>query len=65
MELCEDKKPIILVVDDVEINLEMIINMIEKMGYIGRGASNLQEVIEEMEKELPTLILLDIKCAKY
>ncbi len=60
MELCEDKKPIILVVDDVEINLEMIINMIEKMGYIGRGASNLQEVIEEMEKELPTLILLDI-----
>jgi len=60
MEQYEDKKPIILVVYDVEINLGMLINMIENMGYIGRGASNPQEVMEEIEKEMPALILLDI-----
>lgn len=60
MEQGEEKKPVILVVDDVEINLEMLINMIEKMGYIGRGASNFEEVKEEIEREMPMLILLDI-----
>lgn len=52
--------PVILIVDDVEINVEILLNMVELMGYTGKTATSAAMALTQMEKELPDLILLDV-----
>lgn len=60
MEQNENKKPVILIVDDVNINVELLADMIERMGYTARQANSVREAIEQIGRELPQMILLDI-----
>ena len=52
--------PVILIVDDVEVNARLLKKMVEKMGYQGLTATGVKETVSQMQKELPQLILLDI-----
>lgn len=52
--------PVILIVDDVEVNARLLKKMVEKMGYQGLTATGVKEAVSQMQKELPQLILLDI-----
>lgn len=60
MEQKSDKTPVILIVDDVEVNARLLKKMVEKIGYIGITAAGVNEAVKLMEKNLPQLILLDI-----
>ncbi|MDE7436133.1 MAG: response regulator [Lachnospiraceae bacterium] len=60
MEQNENNKPVILIVDDVNINVELLADMIERMGYVARQANSVREAIEQIGRELPQMILLDI-----
>lgn len=60
MELFENEVPIVLIVDDVELNAELLKGMIHRMGFIGRTATSAKEAIEQIRQELPQLIMLDI-----
>lgn len=56
----DKEKPVILIVDDVEINVELLSEMIEQMGFAARGATNVREAFGVISREQPQLILLDI-----
>ena len=56
--------PVILIVDDVEVNARLLKKMVEKMGYQGLTATGVKEAVSQMQKELPQLILLDIMMPK-
>lgn len=55
-----DKKPYILVVDDVPKNLQVIGETLAEVGYDISPASNGLEALEILKAEKPDLILLDI-----
>lgn len=52
--------PQILIVDDLSVNVAILEQIIEKMGYTPLTAGNGKEVLAILEKTLPQLILLDI-----
>lgn len=52
--------PKILIVDDLSVNVGILQQIIEKMGYIPLAAENGREVLAILEHTLPQLILLDI-----
>ena len=53
--------PVILIIDDVEVNARLLKKMVEKMGYRKLlTATGVKEAVSQMQKELPQLILLDI-----
>ena len=54
------ERPLILVVDDVEENLEIVRVRLEAQGYEIATARNGQEAIEQTARLVPDLILLDI-----
>lgn len=54
------ERPLILVVDDVEENLEIVTVRLEAQGYDIETARNGQEAIDKTSQLLPDLILLDI-----
>ncbi len=58
--LKKDKIPRILIVDDVEINLSILEEIIQGMGYVPRCASSAKEAARLVDEERPQLILLDI-----
>lgn len=60
MEQNGNEPPVILIVDDIDVNVEILEGMIEEMGYIGRKATSVREAVEQIGRELPQLILLDI-----
>lgn len=60
MDFEDENVPVILIVDDVEMNIALLQQMIEKMGYVAKTAMNVDEAISEIRKEIPQLILLDI-----
>ncbi len=60
MELVNDKVPTILIVDDVDINVEMLKELVEMMGYHTVTAISVQEAVKSFEKEAPQMVLLDI-----
>ncbi len=60
MELFEDDVPVVLIVDDSDINVGLLKGMIHRMGYLGKTATSAKEAIELIREELPQLILLDI-----
>lgn len=52
--------PDILIVDDVAANIQILLEMVKRMGYTGRAAENAREAFERIREKLPQLILLDI-----
>lgn len=60
MDFEAGKVPIILIIDDVEMNVSLLRQMVEKMGYIARVAMSADEADLQIRKETPHLILLDI-----
>ncbi len=52
--------PIILIVDDYPINLNMLFKLLSQMNYSVRVATNGPRALELAKKETPDLILLDI-----
>lgn len=60
MELVNDKKPTILIVDDVEINVELLEEFVESMGYHVITATSVNEAVERFKEEIPQMVLLDI-----
>jgi len=60
MELIEGRVPKILIIDDAEINVALLREMVEQLGYRVVTAVNVEEVNARLEDDLPDLILLDI-----
>jgi PAS domain S-box-containing protein len=56
----DDESPIILIIDDNPINLELLNNILHDAGYQVRVEINAQHTIERVQLQLPDLILLDI-----
>ncbi|MCB5175855.1 MULTISPECIES: adenylate/guanylate cyclase domain-containing protein [Microvirga] len=54
------ERPLILVVDDVEENLEIVTVRLEAQGYVVETARNGHEALEKTSRILPDLILLDV-----
>ena len=52
--------PVILIVDDVIMNVQLLQGMINRMGYAAKTATTANEAFEQIRKELPELILLDV-----
>ena len=50
----------ILVVDDVAVNVILLSEMVKTCGYVPVAAYNAQQAMEEIEKEHPAVILLDV-----
>ncbi|MGB0562303.1 MAG: response regulator [Spirulinaceae cyanobacterium] len=64
LTLPQDLKPLtgsILVVDDLPDNLTLLVKMLREAGHRVRAATNGKMALNAMEKQLPDLILLDIK----
>ena len=59
--LHEQRRPIILVVDDNEMNRELIEGHLEDLGYDVRQAKDGYEALDAIEAEEPDLIYLDIQ----
>jgi DNA-binding NtrC family response regulator len=55
------KKPIILVVDDEKIVLELFRRILKKKEYTVLTANNDKEALELVEKEKPDLVILDLQ----
>ena len=55
------KKPIILVVDDEKIVLELFWRILKKKEYTVLTANNDKEALELVEKEKPDLVILDLQ----
>jgi len=51
----------ILIVDDLPANLKVLVNILKNQDYKIRKVTNGQSAIKAVKKELPDLILLDIK----
>ena len=41
--------PVILIVDDVEVNARLLKKMVEKMGYQGLTATGVKEAVSQMQ----------------
>ncbi len=60
MEYMNNHIPTIMIVDDVAINVKLLNKMVEKMGYKTIAATSVEQAIDLMKDEIPTLILSDI-----
>lgn len=60
MDFDDGKVPVILIIDDVEMNASLLKQMIQKMGYVAHIALNAEEAVLRIREEIPHLILLDI-----
>lgn len=60
MELVNDKVPTILILDDVEINVELLKELVETMGYQTITATSVNEAVECFKEKMPEMVLLDI-----
>ena len=58
--MSNDRKPIILIVDDVPKNLQILGNILNKNNYKVSAALNGEQALRIIEKAKPDLILLDI-----
>lgn len=54
------RKPIVLVVDDIEANRELLEGHLDRLGYEVRQARDGLEALESIKHEEPDLVLLDI-----
>ncbi len=52
--------PVVLLVDDVDMNLEFLREIIVQLGYEALTAQSVREAIERMKEKCPQLILLDV-----
>lgn len=50
----------VLIVDDVEINVDILANIMEQLGYIPLPAGSAAEALKKIKQTLPQLILLDV-----
>ena len=58
--MSEEKKPIILMVDDVPKNLQVLGNILNKEGYKISAALNGEQALKILKNAKPDLILLDV-----
>jgi len=58
--MSEERKPIILMVDDVPKNLQVLGNILNKEGYKISAALNGEQALKILENAKPDLILLDV-----
>jgi two-component system, sensor histidine kinase and response regulator len=56
----QDKKPLILIVDDIAKNIQVVANILGKDDYDISVALNGRQALSIMEKVRPDLILLDV-----
>lgn len=59
-EYGNNNSPKILIVDDISLNVDILANMIEAMGYLPMKAQSGREALKLMGESLPQLILMDI-----
>ncbi len=50
----------VLIVDDVEINVDILSNIMEQLGYVPLPAGSAAEALKKIKQTLPQLILLDV-----
>ncbi len=55
------KKYKVLIADDVDSNREIIVRMLEDVGFLTQQADNGQKVVELFKKEQPDIIFMDIQ----
>ncbi len=60
MSTTQERPSRILVLDDEQLNIELLRFILEKNGYIFRGATQEVDFLQYLEDELPDLILLDV-----
>jgi len=53
-------RPLILVVDDLPVNIQLIQNYLSAVGYDTMAATNGEEALSRIHERLPDLILLDV-----
>lgn len=58
--MTEDKKPLVLVVDDMPRNLQILSTILDNEGYDITFANNGKQAIDVANSALPDLILLDV-----
>lgn len=51
----------VLIVEDIPLNMELIVEIFESMGFIVHGASNGEEAVRMTEKEQYDLVIMDIE----
>ena len=56
MDFDDGKVPVILIIDDVEMNASLLKQMIQKMGYVAHIALNAEEAVLRIREEIPHLI---------
>ncbi|MCP4137725.1 MAG: SpoIIE family protein phosphatase [bacterium] len=59
-ESTDSNNPIVLIVDDDIVNLQVVENMLSLQNYTIRKASSGPEALEQIKKEAPDIVLLDI-----
>ncbi|HDL17955.1 MAG TPA: diguanylate cyclase [Bacteroidetes bacterium] len=64
MKLFPDRKPKILVVDDVPLNVELLRTYLNTAGYLVFEAGNGEKALEMVAQKKPDLLLLDIMMPK-
>ncbi len=62
--LTEARKPVILIVDDIPVNIQLIQGYLTAVGYQTVVAQNGEEAIFRVREALPDLILLDVMMPK-
>jgi len=65
MEMQTERKPKILVVDDIPLNIELQRTYLTTTGYSVIEAHNGEEALEQTKNEKPDLILLDVMMPKF
>ena len=61
VRLGEGQRLSVLAVDDVAENLDLLVKLLDQMGAEVTTATNGREALERLERELPDLVLLDIR----
>ena len=62
MELAQSVQRKVLVVDDIAFNRRVLEKILSKQNFDITKASSGEEALMRVEKEIPDLILLDLKC---
>ncbi len=57
-------RPVILVVDDLPVNIQLIQNYLSAVGYDTMAAHNGEEALDRIREHLPDLVLLDVMMPK-
>ncbi len=60
MEITQQATPVVMIVDDIEVNVRLLEKMIKRMGYTPMTATSVDQALELLKDRLPSVFLLDI-----